>query len=103
MARVPVPSDNEGRLEWRMPETAQYSSWKRTRSSHAGWIRDGFGIELEVVDYVEHAIGHGSDVQAAAYVECRTTDGETVWGVGIDEDVATASVRAVLSAANRAG
>ena len=72
-------------------------------SSVLAGIRDGFGIELEVVDYVEHAIGHGSDVQAAAYVECRTTDGETVWGVGIDEDVATASVRAVLSAANRAG
>ena len=43
MARVPVPSDNEGRLEWRMPETAQYSSWKRTLSSRAGWIRDGCG------------------------------------------------------------
>ena len=72
-------------------------------SSVLAGMRDGFGIELEVVDYVEHAIGHGSDVQAAAYVECRTTDGGTVWGVGIDEDVATASVRAVLSAANRAG
>jgi 2-isopropylmalate synthase len=70
-------------------------------SSVLAGIRDGFGIELEVVDYVEHAIGHGSDVQAAAYVECRAVDGGTVWGVGIDEDVATASVRAVLSAANR--
>ena len=65
-------------------------------------VRDGFGIDLEVADYVEHAIGHGSDVQAAAYVECRTANGGTVWGIGIDEDVATASVRAVLSAANRA-
>jgi 2-isopropylmalate synthase len=71
-------------------------------SSVLAGIREGFGIELEVADYVEHAIGHGSDVQAAAYVECRTADGGTVWGVGIDEDVATASVRAVLSAANRA-
>jgi hypothetical protein len=32
VARVPVPSDNEGRLEWRTPGTAQYSSWKRIRS-----------------------------------------------------------------------
>jgi 2-isopropylmalate synthase len=71
-------------------------------SSVLAGIRDGFGIELDVVDYVEHAIGHGTDVQAAAYVECRAANGETVWGVGIDEDVATASVRAVLSAANRA-
>ena len=45
-------------------------------------------------------MGQGSGVAAAAYVECTTDDGKTVWGVGIDEDVATASVRAVLSAAN---
>ncbi|MGE5952859.1 MAG: alpha-isopropylmalate synthase regulatory domain-containing protein, partial [Qipengyuania vulgaris] len=39
---------------------------------------------------------------AAAYLECRMPDGATIWGVGIDEDVATASVRAVLSASNSA-
>ncbi|MDV3457187.1 2-isopropylmalate synthase [Sphingomonas sp. HF-S4] len=61
------------------------------------------GPSLDVVDYSEHAIGHGADAQAAAYVECRTDDGRTVFGVGIDADIATASVRAVLSAANRAG
>ncbi len=60
------------------------------------------GPALDVVDYSEHAIGHGADAQAAAYVECRTDDGRTVFGVGIDADIATASVRAVLSAANRA-
>jgi 2-isopropylmalate synthase len=59
------------------------------------------GPNLDVVDYSEHAIGHGADAQAAAYVECRTDDGRTVFGVGIDADIATASVRAVLSAANR--
>ncbi|MFL9842628.1 2-isopropylmalate synthase [Sphingomonas sp. ST-64] len=63
-------------------------------------IREGFGVDLDIADYAEHAIGHGSTAQAAAYVECRTTDDQTVWGVGIDEDVATASVRAVLSAAS---
>ncbi|QMW22522.1 2-isopropylmalate synthase [Sandaracinobacteroides saxicola] len=60
------------------------------------------GVALEVVDYVEHTLGTASDAQAAAYVECRLADGRTVWGVGIDPDVATASVRAVLGAANRA-
>ncbi|MET3827274.1 2-isopropylmalate synthase [Sphingomonas sp. PvP055] len=59
------------------------------------------GPTLDVVDYNEHAIGHGANAQAVAYVECRTSDGRTVFGVGIDADVATASVRAVLSAANR--
>jgi len=69
-------------------------------SSVLAGVREGFGVDLDVVDYVEHAIGHGTDAQAAAYVECRNARGETIWGVGIDEDVATASVRAVLSAAN---
>ena len=59
------------------------------------------GPTLEIIDYQEHAIGGGARTQAAAYVECRTDDGRVVWGVGIDPDVATASVRAVLSAANR--
>ena len=65
-------------------------------------LGDSTGPTLDVVDYSEHAIGHGADAQAAAYVECRTQDGRTVFGVGIDADIATASVRAVLSAANRA-
>ncbi len=66
-------------------------------------LAEAGGARLDVVDYQEHAIGHGADAQAAAYVECRTGDGTTVFGVGVDTDVATASVRAVLSAANRAG
>lgn len=69
-------------------------------SSVVATLNQSFGVGLDIEDYTEHAIGHGSNVRAAAYVECRTTDGRTVWGVGIDEDVATASVRAVLSAAN---
>jgi len=58
------------------------------------------GAPLDVIDYVEHTLGSASDAQAAAYVECRTASGKTVWGVGIDADIATASVRAVLGAAN---
>ncbi|GMN12506.1 2-isopropylmalate synthase [Altererythrobacter sp. MTPC7] len=65
-------------------------------------LEESFGLELEIVDYTEHALGSGRDARAAAYLECRTPDGRTIWGVGIDEDVATASVRAVLSAANSA-
>lgn len=65
-------------------------------------LADSTGPMLAVLDYSEHAIGHGADAQAATYLECRTADGRTVWGVGIDTDIATASVRAVLSAANRA-
>ena len=71
-------------------------------SSLLATLSENFGAALEVRDYSEHAMGTGSDARAAAYVECVTPDGRTVWGVGIDEDVATASVRAVLSAANAA-
>lgn len=69
-------------------------------SSVIATLGDAFGLKLDIADYSEHAMGQGSTVRAAAYVECRTPDDRTVWGVGIDEDVATASVRAVLSAAN---
>ncbi len=69
-------------------------------SSVMGTLREAFGVELDVVDYTEHALGQGTDARAAAYLECRSADGRTIWGCGIDEDIATASVRAVLSAAN---
>ena len=69
-------------------------------SSVVATLNDGFGIAIDVRDYSEHALTGGSDARAAAYVECITPDGKAVWGVGIDEDVATASVRAILSAAN---
>jgi len=69
-------------------------------SSVLAALRDNCGIDLEVEDYNEHAIGHGSDVQAAAYVECKTPAGKKIFGVGMDADVATASVQAILSAAN---
>jgi len=71
-------------------------------SSVVSTIEDAFGLSLEVVDYTEHALTTGRDSRAAAYLECRTAEGRTIWGCGIDEDIATASVRAVLSAANSA-
>ncbi len=71
-------------------------------SSVVATLAESFGVSLEIKDYTEHAMGAGSDARAAAYVECEGPGGKTIWGVGIDEDVATASVRAVLSAANAA-
>jgi len=66
-------------------------------------LRDGLGIELDVVDYSEHAITAGAGARAVAYVE--TTDGaehgpKTRWGVGIDASILTASLKAVVSAVN---
>jgi 2-isopropylmalate synthase len=58
-------------------------------------------ITVRVLDYAEHALSSGGDAQAAAYVECEV-DGETRWGVGVDPNIVTASLRAVASAVNRA-
>ncbi|MXO95426.1 2-isopropylmalate synthase [Erythrobacter aquimaris] len=71
-------------------------------SSVLSTIEKAFGLQLEIIDYSEHALTTGRDSQAAAYLECRDGEGNTIWGCGIDEDVATASVRSVLSAANSA-
>jgi 2-isopropylmalate synthase len=59
------------------------------------------GIELEVIDYSEHAVSAGTDATAVAYVETQGPNGEVRWGVGLDESILTASLRAVISAANR--
>ncbi|HXC79772.1 MAG TPA: 2-isopropylmalate synthase [Candidatus Acidoferrum sp.] len=59
------------------------------------------GIKLQVVDYTEHAVGAGSDATAVAYIEAAGESGAAVWGVGLHSNILTASLRAVVSAANR--
>ncbi|GAA2721998.1 2-isopropylmalate synthase [Actinocorallia aurantiaca] len=59
------------------------------------------GVEVKVMDYHEHAMSSGGDAKAAAYVECQV-DGKVLWGVGVDANIVTASLKAVLSAVNRA-
>jgi 2-isopropylmalate synthase len=58
------------------------------------------GLAVEIVDYAEHALGEGADARAAAYVEAKV-GGKTRWGVGVDANIVTASIRAVVSAVNR--
>jgi 2-isopropylmalate synthase len=58
------------------------------------------GVKVRVLDYHEHALSSGGDAQAAAYVECEVGD-VTVWGVGLDANIVTASIKAVSSAVNR--
>jgi 2-isopropylmalate synthase len=64
-------------------------------------LQADLGIDLDVVDYSEHAVTAGTDAQAVAYVETTNPDGDLRWGVGLDESILTASLRAVVSAANR--
>ncbi|WP_411558264.1 2-isopropylmalate synthase [Plantibacter sp. MPB07] len=64
-------------------------------------LLSGRGIEVTLYDYVEHTLSAGGDAEAAAYVELQVND-QRLWGVGIDGDIATASLKAVVSAVNRA-
>ncbi|SDQ04667.1 2-isopropylmalate synthase [Quadrisphaera sp. DSM 44207] len=59
------------------------------------------GVDVRVLDYAEHALGAGGDATAAAYVECEVGD-RVLWGVGIDANIVVASLKAVVSAVNRA-
>ncbi|MFV4913367.1 2-isopropylmalate synthase [Microbacterium lacticum] len=59
------------------------------------------GFDITLYDYVEHTLSAGGDAQAASYVELQI-DGERLWGVGIDGDISTASLKAIVSAVNRA-
>jgi 2-isopropylmalate synthase len=59
------------------------------------------GHDVRVLDYHEHALSSGGDATAAAYVECAVGD-QVLWGVGLDANIVTASLKAVVSAVNRA-
>ena len=58
-------------------------------------------IDVRVLDYSEHAMSAGGDAKAAAFVECAI-GGRVLWGVGIDSSIVTASLKAIISAVNRA-
>jgi 2-isopropylmalate synthase len=64
-------------------------------------ILQEYGVDVRVLDYYEHALSAGGDANAAAYLECAI-EGNVFWGVGIDPNTTTASLKAVVSAINRA-
>ena len=59
------------------------------------------GVAIRLLDYIEHTMSTGSDANAAAYVELDV-GGKVLWGIGIDGDIAVASLKAIISAVNRA-
>ncbi len=64
-------------------------------------ILQNYGVDVRVLDFHEHALSAGGDASAAAYLECAIGD-EVFWGVGVDPNTTTASLKAVVSAINRA-
>ena len=83
---------------------------RRTITGHGNGPVDGFvdalakesGLAFDVADYREHAMGHGANASAVAYMELRLADGSTLFGVGIDKNIVVASLKAVTSGVNRA-
>jgi len=65
-------------------------------------LREGLGFDLHVQNYHEHATGGGEDATAVAYVQIRVGTDRTVYGVGLDPNIVTATLKAVVSAVNRA-
>lgn len=63
---------------------------------------DALDRDIRVLDYHEHAIGRGADAKAAAYIEMRVGEGATLFGVGVDSNIVTASFKAVLSGLDQA-
>jgi len=64
-------------------------------------VRTGLGLPIHVINYHEHAIGAGEDATAASYVQLRVGADRTVYGVGRDANIVTATLRALTSAINR--
>jgi 2-isopropylmalate synthase len=65
-------------------------------------LREALGIDIHVQNYHEHATGSGEDATAVAYVQLRIGQETTVYGVGLDANIVTATLKAVVSAVNRA-
>ncbi|HKM37556.1 MAG TPA: 2-isopropylmalate synthase [Thiopseudomonas sp.] len=77
-------------------------SWDGCGTGPLKALVDSLPMPVEIMDYNEHAIGSGSDAKAAAYIELRLPGQRSVFGVGVDSNITTASIRALFSGLNRA-
>jgi 2-isopropylmalate synthase len=73
------------------PIDAFVNNWNRTSAT-----------QVRVLDYHEHALGAGANAQAVAYLELRIDEQHTVFGVGLDANIVSASLKAILSGLQRA-
>ena len=96
--------DGDDRQEVRLAVRGEEQTFTGMGNGPVAAFVDGMrqaGADIRVLDYAEHALSSGGDALAAAYVECEIA-GEIVWGIGIHHNIVTASLRAVVCAANRA-
>ncbi len=100
-----MTEDSEGEHRVQMDVTLQQNRVTQTCKGTGNGPIDAFvnalGLDVRLMDYHEHAIGSGADARAACYVELRLANGPTLFGAAIDNNILTASFKAVLSAVNR--
>jgi 2-isopropylmalate synthase len=100
-----MTEDSEGEHRVELEVSLQQNRVPQTRQGQGNGPIDAFvnalGLDVRLMDYHEHAIGSGADAKAACYVELRVGNGPTLFGAAIDNNILTASFKAVLSAVNR--
>ncbi len=89
-------------LDLEVTDSGDAQAWRGTGKGPLEALVAALPVSVEVMDYSEHAIGAGSQAQAAAYIELRLDGGRSLHGIGIDGNLTTASIRALFSALNRA-
>ena len=100
-ARSTAPTSSRSTLTDRRPEVDARGHRQRPDRRVRRRARRRSDVDVRVLDYAEHALSAGGDARAAAYVECAVGE-RVLWGVGIDPNIVTASLKAVVSAVNRA-
>ncbi|MGW8376201.1 2-isopropylmalate synthase [Streptomyces sp. ODS28] len=118
---LPTPEKSWGRIALRSAQTSSTADGKDALTVEAtvdgeDTVLEGTGngplaaffdalhaidVDVRLLDYVEHTMSEGAGSQAASYIECAI-DGQVLWGVGIDANIVRASIKAVVSAVNRA-
>ncbi|MGN1056626.1 MAG: 2-isopropylmalate synthase [Comamonas sp.] len=90
------------KLAWNGQELALQGRGTGPIDAFVQALSEATGRSVRVMNYSEHAVGEGANAQAVAYVEVRVDDSHTVFGVGMDANIVSASIRAILSGLRRA-
>ncbi|VUZ23378.1 2-isopropylmalate synthase [uncultured Comamonas sp.] len=91
----------QGNLQWQGQDVQLQGSGNGAIDAFVQALSDALGCTLRVQDYSEHAIGQGANAQAMAYVELRVNNEQTIYGVGTDANIVSASMHAILSGLQR--
>lgn len=90
------------KLQWNGQERVLQGKGTGPIDAFVQALSEATGHSVRVMNYSEHAVGEGASAQAVAYVEVRVDDSHTVYGVGMDANIVSASIRAILSGVRRA-